>query len=166
MKKEAMQECAKQHKSLAKAHEAMAATCKELSACYKSEVASGLRKATERDHYQDMHDAHKAASECHGKLCDNFTKAAALPADVKGGDGESSDVNTNANGDASAKAVTAAVDSLRADFNKKLEEFGKTLIPSDVRGVLPTGLELIPRSGSPTPQSDVAPETEQILGPM
>lgn len=69
-------------------------------------------------------------------------------------------------GDASAKTVTAAVDGLRADFNKKLEEFGKTLIPTQVRGVLPTGLELIGRAGGPTPQSDATPEATEILGPM
>ena len=39
---------AKEHDALKKSHEAAAACEKELSACYKSDVAEGLRKATEK----------------------------------------------------------------------------------------------------------------------
>ncbi len=158
---------AKEHDELKKCHAAMSASCKELSACYKAEVAEGLRKASEKDHYADLGDAHKSASECHGRLGDNCRKAAALPA-KDGGDGMASDEETNANGDASAKAATAAIDALRVDFTKKLEEFGKQIVPTGVHGALPDipGARLIGRAGGPTPASEVTPEVAEILGPM
>ncbi|MGA9969860.1 MAG: hypothetical protein WA690_03145 [Candidatus Acidiferrales bacterium] len=115
-----------------------------------AEHCDRMSKACEHDSWEKCAKAMKAS---HDQLAEHFTKSA--------GD-ELHDGSTE-------KAATQAIDALRSDFQKKMGEFEKTLIPTAAHGVLPSipdGLQMLNRAGGATPPTDVsqiAPEFQKLF---
>jgi hypothetical protein len=138
----------KQHcGAMQKSHDAMAATCDGLHECYKSDVAEGLRKAMPKEHFADMRDCHKAASESWGRLAEKCAKSAGTDDDIE---------------KMTAAVATAVIDKI-----------GNMVQPTDVRKVFQTpdpnavsGLTLVGRSGGPTPPTSmesIPPELRSMV---
>jgi hypothetical protein len=129
------------------------AHCTRMAKCHKAAASAhdSCLKAEGGDFHKDMRDAHMAAAQSYITKGEYCLKAAKSQPDDVGDNDLTSDESTHSREQGPRKVLT---ETERIDALRKSE----MVQPTEVRGVLsdvPAGLQLVQRTGGPTPPSDL-----------